>query len=286
MKKRIFTLNEPNAPRINPALAKEIGLNESLILLQIEFWISISNNERDGKRWTYQSVRDMQEKSFSFWSISTINRAVNKLIDEGYIIEGNFNKMKYDKTRWFALNFEKLNELESISINGDDTGVFHNDTRSNQNDTRSNQNDTTIPEITTEITTEKDNSPAKAEPSIPYKKIIGYLNEKADRKFSHVAKSNKDLIKARWNGLKKLDSKANDNELYQAFVTVIDNKVADANDPNHFFKEEYLQPSTLFRESNFDKYLNQPSRQKPPVTKPIGNNYIEDWSVFESLWSD
>ena len=69
MKKRIFTLNEPNAPRINPALAKEIGLNESLILLQIEFWISISNNEREGKRWTYQSVRDMQEKSFSFWKI-------------------------------------------------------------------------------------------------------------------------------------------------------------------------------------------------------------------------
>ena len=217
----------------------------------------------------------MQEKSFSFWSISTINRAVNKLIDEGYIIEGNFNKMKYDKTRWFALNFETLNELESISINGDDTGVFHNDTRSNQNDTRSNQNDTTIPEITTE----KDHSPAKAEPPIPYKKIIGYLNEKADRKFSHVAKSNKDLIKARWNGLKKLDSKANDNELYQAFVTVIDNKVADANDPNHLFKEEYLQPSTLFRESNFDKYLNQPSRRKPKENRADKT----DWDELESL---
>ena len=279
MKRRIFTLNEPNAPRINPALAKEIGLNESLILLQIEFWISISNNERDGKRWTYQSVRDMQEKSFSFWSISTINRAVNKLIDEGYIIEGNFNKMKYDKTRWFALNFETLNELESISINGDDTGVFHNDTRSNHNDTRSNHNDTTIPEITTEITTEKDHSTAKAEPPIPYKKIIGYLNENADRKFSHVAKSNKDLIKARWNGLKKLDSKANDNELYQAFVTVIDNKVADAKDPNHFFKEEYLQPSTLFRESNFDKYLNQPSRQKQRENRAPKTN----WDELESL---
>ena len=179
MKKRIFTLNEPNAPRINPALAKEIGLNESLILLQIEFWISISNNERDGKRWTYQSVRDMQEKSFSFWSISTINRAVNKLIDEGYIIEGNFNKMKYDKTRWFALNFETLNELESISINGDDTGVFHNDTRSNHNDTRSIQNDTTIPEITTEITTEIKDSPdsakAKYDDDSPYLKLAEYL---------------------------------------------------------------------------------------------------------------
>ena len=116
-------------------------------------------------------------------------------------------------------------------------------------------------------------------PPIPYKKIIGYLNEKADRKFSHVAKSNKDLIKARWNGLKKLDSKANDNELYQAFVTVIDNKVADAKDPNHFFKEEYLQPSTLFRESNFDKYLNQPSRRKPKESRASKTN----WDELESL---
>ena len=246
MKRRIFTLNEPNAPRINPALAKEIGLNESLILLQIEFWISISNNERDGKRWTYQSVRDMQEKSFSFWSISTINRAVNKLIDEGYIIEGNFNKMKYDKTRWFALNFETLNELESISINGDDTGVFHNDTRSNQNDTRSNQNDTTIPEITTEITTEKDHSPAKAE-QVPYKQIIDYLNEKADRSFNSNAKGNQDLIRARWN----------EGYTLEDFKQAIDNKVAHAKDPKHFFLEQYLTPNTLFRPSNFDKYVNE-----------------------------
>lgn len=151
---RIFTLNEPEAPRINPALACEVGLNESIVLLQIEYWISISDNWQDGRKWTYQSVRDMKKKSFSFWSIATINRAVNSLIDKGYLIEGNYNKMKYDKTRWFALNFEKLNELNSISIKGHETGVFQNDTRSNQNDTRLNQNDTTIPEITTETTTE------------------------------------------------------------------------------------------------------------------------------------
>ena len=258
MKKRIFTLNEPNAPRINPALAKEIGLNESLILLQIEFWISISNNERDGKRWTYQSVRDMQEKSFSFWSISTINRAVNKLIDEGYIIEGNFNKKKYDKTRWFSLNFETLNELESISINGDDTGVFHNDTRSNQNDTHSNQNDTTIPEITTEITTEKEHSPAKAE-RIPCKEIIDYLNEQTGRKYSHKANKNQDLIKARWNEGFRLDD----------FIQVVDNKV------NDWLRDEkmnqYLRPATLFS-NKFDGYLNETNKRE--VTS--GN----DWESY------
>ena len=262
MKRRIFTLNEPNAPRINPALAKEIGLNESLILLQIEFWISISNNERDGKRWTYQSVRDMQEKSFSFWSISTINRAVNKLIDEGYIIEGNFNKKKYDKTRWFALNFETLNELESISIDGDDTGVFHNDTRSNHNDTRSIQNDTTIPEITTETTSENNNSPAEDRtPTIPYKLIIDYLNEQTGSKYSHIGKENKKLISGRWNELKKVRKGITDEELVECFKKVIDYKKADADNPSTKFDKKYLRPSTLFRQSNFDTYLNESERK-------------------------
>ena len=198
----------------------------------------------------------MQEKSFSFWSISTINRAVNKLIDEGYIIEGNYNKMKYDKTRWFALNFETLNELESISINRDDTGVFHNDTRSNHNDTRPIQNDTTIPEITTEITTEKNHSPAKAE-QIPYKEIIEYLNEKTDKNISYKSKGNRNLISARWN----------EDYTLEDFKKVIDNKVADwlgtgVTFTNGNKAETYLHPSTLFRQSNFDKYLNQPERSE------------------------
>lgn len=167
---RLFVLNEPNAPRLNPALACEIGLNESIILLQIEFWISISNHFYDGRRWTYQSVRDIQEKAFPFWSIATINRVINKLLKKGYLIEGNYNKKSYDKTRWFALNFEKLQELESISVKGVDNGAFHNDTgddtppfqndtHSNQNETRSNQNETTIPETTTDTTTELVNNP-------------------------------------------------------------------------------------------------------------------------------
>ena len=160
---RIFILNEPVSPRINPALAVEIGLNESIVLLQIEYWISVSQHFIDGQRWTYQSVREMQKKVFPFWSIATINRTVQSLLQKGYLIEGNFNKAKYDKTRWFALNFEKLSELKSIAIQYD-TGVFQNETRSTQNETRSTQNETrstqnetTIPENTTENTTDINN---------------------------------------------------------------------------------------------------------------------------------
>ncbi|MCP8876539.1 conserved phage C-terminal domain-containing protein [Latilactobacillus curvatus] len=80
---------------------------------------------------------------------------------------------------------------------------------------------------------------------IPYKKIIGYLNEKTGRTFRNV-ESNKKLIKARWHEGYQLDD----------FKKVIDNKVIDANDSKSYFDGKFLQPSTLFG-SKFDQYLNQ-----------------------------
>ncbi len=146
---RIFTLNEPNAPRLNPALAVEIGLNESLLLLQIEFFIAVSGIERDGQKWIYNSTRDIQTKWFPFWSPNTINRGIKSLESSGYIISTTqYNKVKYDKTRWFALNFNGLSNLKSIVVKASNNG---HGTGSSQFDTGSSQNGTTIQETKKEI---------------------------------------------------------------------------------------------------------------------------------------
>jgi len=144
--------------RIVPDLAVEIGLNESIMLLQIAFWINQSNNLRDGQWWTYQSVRDMQQKAFPYWSLATINRTVAALEAAGFICVGNYNAAKFDRTRWLALNPEALARLTSIKV------VFQNDTRTTQNDTRTTQNDTTIPETPTEIAAEREAPPAPEPP--------------------------------------------------------------------------------------------------------------------------
>src|SRR5699024_4707471 len=104
-----------------------------------------------------------------------------------------------------------------------------------------------------------------------------YLNQEADRQFSHVADSNRKLIKARWNELKKTHKGITEGELLNSFKTVIDNKVADAKDPKHFFDEQYLRPSTLFRGSNFDDYLNQPTRNN----KTGGQDLSEYAELFQ-----
>lgn len=149
LKHVLSTAKDHQVLRIVPELAAAVGLNESILLMQLAFWIKTSNNLRDGQWWTFQSVRDMQKKAFNFWSVATINRTAKSLAKMGYIIiESKYNAHKYDKTRWFALNISKLSQFDFLTIEvfQNETDLCQNDTGSNQNDTRSAQNDTTIPE--------------------------------------------------------------------------------------------------------------------------------------------
>jgi DNA-binding PadR family transcriptional regulator len=162
---KIYTpTNDPTMLRIIPILANQIGLDDSIVLLQIEYWISITKLLRDGKYWTYQSLRDMREKAFTWWSIQTISRIISRLEENELIFVGNYNKHAYDKTHWFSLNPKGLSRLKDVIImeaieyapsdlsqNG--TGVSQNGTGVSQNGTGVSQSETTIPETTTEITT-------------------------------------------------------------------------------------------------------------------------------------
>ena len=112
---RVFNITDP-ITRYMPSLSDEIGINESILLLQLEFFIAISNNERDKQRWTYQSLSDIQAKLFPSISTSTINRTIHNLKNLGLITIAQYNKSKYDKTRWYALNLEGCEKLKSLSI--------------------------------------------------------------------------------------------------------------------------------------------------------------------------
>ena len=87
-------------------------------------------------------------------------------------------------------------------------------------------------------------SVSKNENTIPYEKIIGYLNQRCDTKFRATTQKTKALIKARWNEGFKLDD----------FKRVIDNK------SNQWLgnqdMQKYLRPETLFG-TKFEGYLNE-----------------------------
>lgn len=90
-------------------IAKKYGL-ESAILIQ-HFQYSIGHHKRCGSHfyeeryWTYDSVANLTNL-YPFWSTSTIRRVIKNLLDKKVIITRNFNKNKYDRTRWFAFQEE------------------------------------------------------------------------------------------------------------------------------------------------------------------------------------
>jgi hypothetical protein len=141
--------------RVSPQLAKEIGLIPSILLLQFEFWLHVYTHEMDGRRWFYMTTEEMHEE-LQFVSEPRIRRAVNKLRQLNLIIVGRYNKRKEDRTNWYSINTDAIQELKSISWADDqiDQITDQNDGAIEQIDQNevikmirpSDQNDATIPE--------------------------------------------------------------------------------------------------------------------------------------------
>lgn len=97
---------------IIPSLAVKIGLNESVVLQQIHYWLSTSSHMVKGRKWIYNTYQQWQ-KQFPFWSESTIKRTIHSLEKKGFLISENWNTSKMDKTKWYTIDYEKLNSLEN-----------------------------------------------------------------------------------------------------------------------------------------------------------------------------
>jgi hypothetical protein len=107
---------------LNVELARMIGLNEAIVLQQVDYWIKINkkkdHNFREGSYWTYNTYEEWKEDNFPFWSIPTIQRTFSKLEKQGFLISSQkFNSHKAIKTKWYTINYEllekKANEFRS-----------------------------------------------------------------------------------------------------------------------------------------------------------------------------
>jgi hypothetical protein len=94
-----------------PELACVIGLNESIILQQVHYWINQNikgeRNHYNDHYWTYNTYENCQ-KQFPFWSTITLKKAIANLKKMNLLLTGNFNKKKYDRTIWYTVNYEEL----------------------------------------------------------------------------------------------------------------------------------------------------------------------------------
>ena len=88
-------------------VAKEVGVNAAIILDKFTWWIRQNEaNERnchDGRYWTFNSTKALTSM-FPFFNAKQIGRILKKLIDDGYLLTGNYNSVAFDRTLWYTLS--------------------------------------------------------------------------------------------------------------------------------------------------------------------------------------
>jgi hypothetical protein len=197
----------------NADLAKAVGVNEAIMIHQIHHWLRINKeqgrNYEDGRYWTYNTLEAWSERDFKFWSKSTIQRVLGSLKAKGLVLTAIHNKKGYDRTTWYSLDYDALEILEAENKgmttspgqsdhmddsgdNGPEIGQKPPDvvgeggvtTSCGQSDHMSTQPDhnhvvnltTTIPETSTERTTEtKGKGKGRPEP-VPFEETLTVLN--------------------------------------------------------------------------------------------------------------
>lgn len=87
----------------------------------MHYWLKIKEKSQqdyiDGHYWVYNSYKQWQEQ-FPFWHRNTIQRTFSDLEKKGLLISGNYNQAGFDKTKWYTINYDALDELVSSHQNG------------------------------------------------------------------------------------------------------------------------------------------------------------------------
>lgn len=234
-------INEPPL-QVLPSLAKEIGLNEAIMLQQMHYWLLKSANEFTGVKWFYKTLEEWQTE-FPFWSAMTIRRTLGSLEKQKIIKIGNFNKKKFDKTKWYTIDYQRVNrrcvQNEQTMCSDCTEGCVQNE----QTNTRDYQESTAENNVSEE-------KPTKVVWTDETNYIIDYLNKRTGKKYSVKTKKTAQLVH------KLLDN----GFTVEDFERVIDIKCKQW--LNNEKMNQYLRPRTLFSEK-FEDYLNEaPARPK------------------------
>lgn len=103
-----------------PSLACAIGLPPAIFLQQVHYWCRLNESKgslrhyHNGRWWCWNTAEGWVT-NMPFWSVSTIKRIIKRLRDNDLILTANYNLKGYDRTNWFSIDYDALDEyLDSI----------------------------------------------------------------------------------------------------------------------------------------------------------------------------
>lgn len=176
-------------------------------------------------------------------SIATVKRTINSLEKKGLIKKIN-RKTKYgeNESNLYFIASTKARVYENLGSDRTDGRVYENlGVGSVRPANKTNINKTNLTNNIYSLTEQKED---KTNDKEIHKKIIDYLNEKADKSFKSTIKKTRDLINVRLK----------EEFVEEDFYKVIDNKVLTWLEDAKM--SVYLRPETLFG-NKFESYLNE-----------------------------
>lgn len=134
---------------INTELAVILGdLNEAIVLNQLNYWLEINKkaekNFKDDNYWVFNTYTDWKNNDFPYWSEKTIQRVFTRLEKKGVVKSANYNQYAFDKTKWYTIDYNFLENLVKGYRLREDKMTEPQDKLSR----RDGQNDRAIPENT------------------------------------------------------------------------------------------------------------------------------------------
>lgn len=227
---------------VNRSLIKEFGLKEAVLLgeLASEYNYYKKNNLLDDKGYFYSTIENVkdnttlssyeQKKCLDSLSKRNIVDVVVKGIPATRYIKINSYQLVNLFTNNLETSFQKIKKLDVKKLGTNNNNIKNNNKNNNK-------------EIYKEIC----------------KRVITKLNELNDTKYSPTSEGNIKFIKGR------LQEGYTEEDL----MLVVEKMSYLWNQPSEKDMRQYLRPSTLFRPTNFENYLNMPIKEQKITSKEL-----------------
>lgn len=266
-------------------LAERIGLNEAIVLQQIQYWLTETNSgiEHEGRRWVYNSIREWH-KQFKFWNEKTVSRTFASLEKQGLINGEKLSKDKRDQTKYYAINYDHA-ALDDAEIINNSIGTncptplgqnvqMQKDKVTPCKGTKSGDSiGTNCPNVLTEITTkstqeitsDKNTVGSSAAPTDPEVEIT----DQAIQVLKHLNQVTASRYQNSKSSLENIRGRLRDGFTPDELVLVVDFSVERW--ASNLEIASNLNPVTLFRPNKFPAYLSSASNWskagRPPRTQ-------------------
>ena len=102
-------------------------MHQAILLQQMHYWLKRSSHYIDGRHWIYNSYKAWSAQ-MPYLTRRQVELAVKSLEKQDLILTANYNRMRYDKTRWYAINYDAvfalgIEERDRVTSTSDEDGT-------------------------------------------------------------------------------------------------------------------------------------------------------------------